>query len=73
MEKISEIPKLLSVKDMAILLGMHEKVIYRFTREGVFDDCLVRIGVSKTLRFNSSKVRECIDRGKFGNSQELTI
>jgi hypothetical protein len=42
-----------------------EKVVYRFCRKGVFDECVVRIGGSKTLRFNSKKVKQAIERGGF--------
>jgi predicted DNA-binding transcriptional regulator AlpA len=65
MEKDSKIPRLITVKEMASILGFHEKVIYRLCRKGVFDKCLVKFGDSMTLRFNSEKVKQAIERGGF--------
>lgn len=58
-----EIPHLLTVKEIALILGLHEKVVYRFVKLGIFDDCVVRIGNTKLVRFNSQKLRELIEGG----------
>jgi len=65
----NEIPRLISVKEMAIILGLHEKVVYRMCRQGVFDKCLVRLGGSMTIRFNSNKVKSAIEKGQFGKNE----
>ena len=59
-----DIPKLITVKEMAKILGMHEKVVYRYCRKGDFDRYLVKIGGTMTLRFNLEKVKEAIEKGK---------
>jgi predicted DNA-binding transcriptional regulator AlpA len=70
MEKEFEIPKLISVKELALIMGLHEKVVYRHISKGVFNECIVKIGDSRTLRFNSTKVKKNIDLGAFGKQKD---
>jgi len=58
------ISELLNVKEMAKIFSVHEKVIYRWTRQGVFDKYLVKIGKSKTVRFDAEKIKAAIKEGK---------
>jgi excisionase family DNA binding protein len=71
MEKQFNIPQLLTVKEVAEILGLHEKVVYRHISKGVFDDCIVRLGDSRTVRFNSIKVKQHIESGGFGVHNKL--
>jgi excisionase family DNA binding protein len=58
-------PRLMTVRDIAGVLGLQPQQIYRLLEKGVMRDCLVRIGNSRTLRFNREKVRACIENGGF--------
>jgi predicted DNA-binding transcriptional regulator AlpA len=59
----TDIPQLLTVREVALILGLHEKVIYRFIKKGLFKDCIVRIGDTKIIRFHPVKIKKAIDDG----------
>lgn len=58
-------PRLITVKELANILQCAVQQIYRYTNRGLFDDCTVKIGNSRTLRFNLTKIILRINNGGF--------
>lgn len=57
--------KLLTVQDVAEILGCSSKQIYRYLNMGLLKECLVHLGNLRTVRFHPRKVMECIENGHF--------
>jgi hypothetical protein len=56
---------LLTVKQVATRLNLHEKVVYRLISRRVFQDCLVQIGTARVIRFDRRKIEQRIEEGRF--------
>jgi hypothetical protein len=59
---IQNVPILLSAKEVADHLNCGLQQIYKYTRLGILNCCIVRIG-TRTVRFNSEKLKNAIDQG----------
>jgi predicted DNA-binding transcriptional regulator AlpA len=57
---------LMSVGELAALLGLHVKVTYRHAAAGDFDDIRVKIGDMRLLRFDRTRVLAAIASGQIG-------
>jgi predicted DNA-binding transcriptional regulator AlpA len=62
--------KLLTVQDVAEILGCSSKQIYRYLNMGLLKECLVHLGNLRTVRFNPRKIMECIENGHFKKAEK---
>jgi AraC-like DNA-binding protein len=65
MEINENFEKLLTVRDMAQIIGCSQKQVYRYYNKHLFDACLVRFEGINTIRFHPQRVRNCIGNGGF--------
>ncbi len=55
--------RLLTAQDLADVINKNLGQVYRLTREGEFDDFLVKIGAKPTYRFRPDGLNEYLQRG----------
>lgn len=55
--------RLLTAEDMATVLNKGLAQVYKLTREGEFDDFLVKIGAKPTYRFRPDGLTDYLRRG----------
>lgn len=65
-------PRLLSVTDLAAVLGCSRQQVYRYVKSGLLDFCRVRIGNLRTVKFDSEKLAHSIDNGHLGAREDTT-
>ena len=63
--------RLLTASDLAKILNKNIGQVYRLTREGEFDDFLVKIGEKPTYRYRPDGLNEYLQRG--GRRQESQL
>lgn len=62
--------RLLKAQELADALNKDVAQVYRLTREGEFDDFLVKIGAKPTYRYNPEGLEAYIKRGGRSQSAE---
>jgi hypothetical protein len=60
---MSENYKLLRAKDVGHVINANVGQVYRLTREGEFDDFLVKIGAKPSYRYRPDGLTEYLQRG----------
>jgi hypothetical protein len=58
------LPQLITVKELANILHCGYQQVYRYVYQGYFDGAIVKIGNSRTLRFNLTKIINQISKGE---------
>ncbi len=60
---VIESSKLLTAKDLGDVINKNVGQVYRLTREGEFDEFLVKIGAKPTYRYRPDGLQEYLQRG----------
>ncbi len=65
--------RLLSIKNVAHILGCKDQQIYRYVRVGLLDFCRVRLGTMRTIKFDYHKLMVAINEGTIGSGKTVSL